>query len=71
MASTITFVPKDDDGERILDEFEQQTDLAAEEDGGEARVYPLDGEDHQIEIIDTLNDIDPEWTQHIALEMPA
>jgi hypothetical protein len=73
MADTITFLPKDDEGERILDEFEQQTDLEAEAgaDGDAARVYPLEGSDHQTEIVQTLTDIDPEWTQHIALEMPA
>jgi hypothetical protein len=33
-------------------------------------VYALEGEDHQIEIVETLNDIDAEWAQHIALEQP-
>jgi hypothetical protein len=71
MANTITFVTKDDDGERILDEFEQQTDLAPDNSGSaERRVYALEGEDHQIEIVETLTDIDPEWSQHIALEQP-
>ena len=60
MADTITFMPKDDEGERILDEFEQQTDLeAGDRRGGDAaRVYPLEGDDHQIEIVETLTDID-------------
>lgn len=72
MADTITFLPKDDDGERILDEFEQQTDLEATPGGDEsARVYALEGDDHQTEIVQTLTDIDPEWSQHIALQMPA
>lgn len=74
MADTITLLPKDDEGERILDEFEQQTDLSPSgEDGedGASRVYPLEGDDHQVEIVQTLTDIDPEWSQHIALEMPA
>jgi hypothetical protein len=74
MADTITFLPKDDEGERILDEFEQQTDLeteAGEEDGAAARVYSLEGSDHRVEIVQTLTDINPEWSEHIALEMPA
>jgi hypothetical protein len=72
MADTIIFVTKDDEGARILDEFEQQTELEPEGDGGgERRVYPLEGEDHQIEIVETLTDIDPEWTEHLALESPA
>jgi hypothetical protein len=73
MADTITFLPKDDEGERILDEFEQQTDLAPDEsddDEATARVYSLEGEDHQIEIVQTLTDIDPDWSEHITLGMP-
>lgn len=72
MADTITFLPKDDAGERILDEFEQQTDLEASSGGDEsARAYALAGEDHRVEIVQTLTDIDPKWSEHIALEMPA
>ncbi|HEY6762323.1 MAG TPA: hypothetical protein VI318_22680 [Baekduia sp.] len=73
MATTITFIPQDDEGERILDEFEQQTSLDAEpgEDDASSRTYPLEGDDHRIEIIETLDDIDPEWTEHVALESPA
>jgi hypothetical protein len=72
MADTITFLPKDDEGERILDEFEQQTDLEATAGGDEsARVYALEGEDHRIEIVETLNSIDSGWSEHIALQMPA
>ncbi|MCW2983270.1 MAG: hypothetical protein JWR63_840 [Conexibacter sp.] len=71
MANTITFLAQDDDGERILDEFEQQTDLVPEEGGGAERVYALEGDDHRIEIIQTLDDIDTTWPQHIALESPA
>jgi hypothetical protein len=71
MATTITLIPQDDDGERILDEFEQQTSLEAEDGGDHARIYALEGEDHRIEIIETLDDIEAEWPQHIALESPA
>jgi hypothetical protein len=72
MADTITLLPKDDDGERILDEFEQQTDLEPDADAeGAARVYPIEGDDHQIEIVQTLTDIDPQWSEHVAIEMPA
>jgi hypothetical protein len=71
MATTITLIPQDDDGERILDEFEQQTSLDPEDGGDAARIYSLEGDDHRIEIIETLDDIDAEWTQHIALDSPA
>jgi hypothetical protein len=72
MADTITFLPKDDAGEQILDEFEQQTDLeAATGDDENARVYSLAGDDHRTDIVQTLTEIDPEWSEHIALQMPA
>jgi hypothetical protein len=70
-ATTITFIPQDDDGERILDEFEQQTSLDPEDGGDGGRIYPLEGPDHRIEIIETLDDIDPEWNEHLALQSPA
>ena len=71
MATTITFIPQDDEGERILDEFEQQTSLAPEDGGDSARIYPLEGDDHRIEIIETLDGIDAQWNEHLALESPA
>ncbi|HET6509832.1 MAG TPA: hypothetical protein VFG42_23765 [Baekduia sp.] len=72
MADSITFLAKDDEGQRILDELEQQTDLRAEAgDEGDTRVYPLEDEEHRIEIVQTLTDIDPEWSEHLALQMPA
>jgi hypothetical protein len=72
MASTITLIPKDDDGERILDEFEERTGLEPEEKGDEdERIYPLEGDDHRIEIVDTLDDIDVDWAKHVGLGMPA
>jgi hypothetical protein len=71
MATSITFIPQDDEGERILDELEQQTQLTAEDGGDSARIYALEGEDHRIEIVETLDDIDADWPRHIALESPA
>lgn len=71
MATTITLIAQDDEGERILDEFEQQTSLEAELGDDAARMYPLEGDDHRIEIIQTLDDIDAQWPQHIALELAA
>jgi hypothetical protein len=71
MASTITLIPQDDDGERILDEFEQRTGLEAEVGDEDERIYPIEGEEHRIEIVDTLDDIDTDWTKHVALGSPA
>ena len=71
MATSITFIAADDDGARILDEFEEQTSLEPEDGGGASRTYALEGDDHRIEIIQTLDDIEADWPQHIALESPA
>ena len=72
MATTLTLIPQDDDGEKILDEFEVRTGLEPEETGDDdERIYPLEGEDHRIEIVETLDDIDAEWTHHVSLGSPA
>jgi hypothetical protein len=71
MATTLTLIPQDDEGEKILDEFEVRTGLEPEETGDDdERIYPLEGEDHRIEIVETLDDIDTEWTQHLSLGSP-
>jgi hypothetical protein len=71
MATTHTLIPQDDEGEKILDEFEVRTGLEPEETGDDdERIYPLEGEDHRIEIVETLDDIDTEWTQHLSLGSP-
>jgi hypothetical protein len=71
MADTITLLPRDDDGERILDEFEEQTGLTPEDDEDRARIYALEGDDHRIEIVQSLDDIAADWPEHIGLEWPA
>lgn len=70
MADTITLIAKDEDGERILDEFEARTSLEAEADDG-TREYALSDDDHRIDVVQTLTGIDEGWTEHIALEMPS
>jgi hypothetical protein len=71
MASSITFVLKHpSDAERILDEFEEQTGLASETLDDDTRVFPLDADDHGIDVVQTLTDIDARWTDHLALQAP-
>jgi hypothetical protein len=71
MATTITFIPQDDDARRILDAFEERTGLSGDHAGDDARIYELQGDDHRVEVVQTLDSIDPQWTRHIALESPA
>jgi hypothetical protein len=70
MASTIILISQDDDGERILDQFEERTGLEAEKGDDDERIYPIEGDDHRIEIVETLDDIDTDWTKHVALGQP-
>jgi hypothetical protein len=70
MADVITLIPRDEDGERIADAFAEQTGLEAEEADGR-RIFTVDGTEHEIEVVQTLDGIDEDWTQHVALGDPA
>jgi hypothetical protein len=72
MASSITFILKNQpDAGRILDAFEEQTGLESEKPDDQTRVYPLQGDDHRVEVVQTLTDIDEHWSEHLAPEVPA
>jgi hypothetical protein len=72
MASSITFVLKHQpDADRILDAFEEQTGLESEKPDAETRVYPLEGDDHRVKVVQTLTDIDADWTDHLSPQAPA
>jgi hypothetical protein len=72
MASSITFVLKHQpDADRILDAFEEQTGLESEKPDDQTRVYPLEGDDHRVEVVQTLTDIDKHWSEHLAPQAPA
>jgi hypothetical protein len=68
MADTISFVPLDDDGERILDELETQAGLESDTVEDRVRVYTLEGDDQRGEVIEALADIDAEWQLHVSIE---
>lgn len=71
MADTLILIPQDDEADRILDEFEEQTGLDPQEGDDDARVYALEGEDHRIEVVQALTDIDEDWSAHVTLGSPA
>lgn len=70
MASAIVFHPLTDEADRILEAFEEQTGLDSErlDDGG--RRFPLEGADHGVDVVQTLTDIDEDWTDHLSLGDP-
>lgn len=60
------------DGDRaqeIIRSFQERTGLAGERTDARA-VFELGPEDHSVEVIRTLTEIDPEWSEHVALGDP-
>jgi hypothetical protein len=55
--------------QEILDAFAERTGLQPHEIPGGAE-FPLEGKDHEIEVVQTLTGIDPSWTDHVALGSP-
>ena len=70
MADAITLTKLDDGADDILDAFERETGLEGEDDG-ETRVFPLDGAEHEIDVVQTLTAIDERWTDHVGFQDPA
>jgi len=69
MASSITFVIKNRaEADRILDAFEERTGLQPEESADDTRVYPLEGRQHEVDVVQTLTDIDEHWPEHLVPE---
>jgi hypothetical protein len=70
MAGELVFLTKGDErGERILTAFAERTGLTPEAIGDGIR-FALQAEDHAIKVVETLTDIDSEWSRHITLGEP-
>jgi hypothetical protein len=71
MAEQLVFVTRGDASEakRVLDAFAAETGLTPEHDGRQTR-FALDDDDHRIKVVETLNEIDPDWSGHLALGPP-
>ena len=73
MADPIILTKLDDsaDADRILDEFEQRTGLTSEQ-RDDGRYFALDdARDHEVEVVQTLTEIDERWTDHVGVKDPA
>jgi hypothetical protein len=55
--------------ESLFQAFAERTGLSAEPIEGGVR-FALAGEDHAIRITQTLNSIDPHWSEHVELGQP-
>jgi len=59
-----------DHAQDIIDEFGERTGLQGEEiEGG--MTFTVDDDEHEIDVVETLTDIDPDWTDHVSLGDPA
>jgi hypothetical protein len=70
MATSIILTKLDDDADAIVKAFAEETGLSAE-DRGDKWVFDIDGEEHEIDVVQTLTDIDEDWTEHVGFQDPA
>jgi hypothetical protein len=70
MADTFTLIPQDDAGERIVERFAEKTGLDVEEDDGR-HVFDVEGVEHEIPFVQTLDEIDEDWNEHLEIGEPA
>jgi hypothetical protein len=70
--ATITLIPKDDEGDTILDELEERIGLEPDDTGDDdERIYAIEDDEERVEIVDTLDDIDVDWATHLTLRSRA
>jgi hypothetical protein len=71
MAQTITLTKLDDDADQIIDRFARETGLEGE-DSDDARIFEIDdAAEHDVDVTQTLDSIDPDWPQHVGFADPA
>ncbi|MEJ7784708.1 MAG: hypothetical protein WKF96_07885 [Solirubrobacteraceae bacterium] len=69
MADQIILTKLDEDADRILDAFEEQTGLHGD-DEGDRRRFDVAGAGHAVDVVQTLTDIDEDWTEHVGVADP-
>jgi hypothetical protein len=69
MADQIILTKLDDDADRILDAFEEHTGLHGD-DEGDRRRFDVTGGAHDVDVVQTLTDIDEDWTEHVGVADP-
>lgn len=69
MADQIILTKLDEDADRILDAFEEQTGLHGD-DEGDRRRFDVAGTGHQVDVVQTLTDIDEGWPEHVGVADP-
>ena len=70
MAHTITLTKLDDGAEEIIRRFARETGLEGE-DVGAAYVFEVEHPGgHQVHVTQTLDEIDPDWPEHVGFADP-
>ena len=69
MADEIILTKLDEDADRIIDAFEAHTGLEGD-DEGDRRRFDVTGRVHAVDVVQTLNDIDEEWSEHVGVADP-
>ena len=69
MADEIILTKLDDEADRIIDAFEEQTGLEGD-DEGDRRRFDVTGRAHDVDVVQTLTDIDEDWTEHVGVADP-
>jgi hypothetical protein len=70
MADQIILTKLDEDADRILDAFAERTGLEREDHDEHAHFALDDADDHEIDVVQTLTDIDEDWTDHVGVGDP-
>jgi len=72
MADRIVLLSRGDEtrAQEIIDSFAEQTGLEPTEIDGGAE-FPLGPDDHDVDVVETLNEIDDSWPDHLELGDPA
>ena len=72
MADTVTLIRKSDDpaADDIIEAFAERTGLDHEDtEDGEGVIFDV-SDDHELQVVQTLTDIDPDWTDHLEVGQP-
>jgi hypothetical protein len=69
MADQIILTKLDEEADRILDAFADQTGLHGD-DEGDRRRFDVTGAGHEVDVVQTLTDIDEDWTEHVGVADP-
>jgi len=68
MADQIILTKLDEDADRILAAFEEHTGLHGDDEGDRMRFDVTHS--HDVDVVQTLTDIDEDWTEHVGVADP-